>query len=179
MAYRGLTKRPYECCGAPAPQFGRPLTGVCAACEALQKDGQTYRDTVQQVIADRQTYVWVEPGREYAWPCPREFFYGDKQDALRRALGVLIATVALPVPAVEEKWWDKPGLLPRAQGEYYEWKMPVEVSPPTAEALAALVTAMATALGAAYADGLKRGRSSLLALAAGEMSLADFEKGPR
>jgi hypothetical protein len=57
--------------------------------------------------------------------------------------------------------------------------MPVEVSPPTAEALAALVTAMATALGAAFQPVGVRGRSSLLALAAGEMSLADFEKGPR
>lgn len=196
----GCTHEPWPCCGTEADMFGRPRGTICGACRHLIAEGVAARE--RAAAEGLAVYRWTE--RSWSWP--RFLGLGglstERHDQLSEAFHQLAARLTRPAPADTPR--DSPAMGPAYRDhrgetrqdpvpwprlvepppgtpEYrqgsWDWGCLVLAEPATREALQALYAAIGGALRDAHAGGLDRGRSALLQLAAGELSLSDFQRG--
>ena len=175
--WTGYTREPWPCCGKAAEwRYGRPKEGICDECGQLVERGRA--------AAARD----AEPGNEhYLWTDARQFwprYYGaydfnDKpgertDQLLANAMFELVAAVSLPTHE-QEAPTSRPHVLDcRDTHTGYRSVAVVSMPPAVRDRLNALDAAIRTALAKVYASGQRRGRSAVLQLAAGELSLTDF-----
>lgn len=188
-AYRGFTHEPYECCGKDPGPRGRPKRTICRECGQLIEDGKALRQQTSQQVAsgDRGLYRFHE--RDYAVPG----YYSpglssDHQRTLQAALFGLVQAAAMPAPVTappyansgqrEEDDWEPeawPHVLTVKQ-DRHDWGSLVLLPPAVRDAIDRFDQAIRAALASTYQAGKKDGRSVLLGLATGEVSLADFDE---
>ena len=172
---RGHTRDAWPCCNtAPEQTYGRPKGGICQKCRELIRTGADALRQREQ--AQEQTYRWVK--QPHWWP---QYYgvYRFENEGTRRtlieAMFYLVNRVIKPVYARSGADKIEPMLTCEGTRSQYDNSVPVSADPGTRECLNALDQAIREALTEAYAEGKKRGQSTLLQLAAGEMSMKDFD----
>ena len=186
-ARRGCTYDPWPCCGEVTTQRGgREKDTICPECTRLIRLGRDAETRSRE--SDTGIYRWAsEP---HWWPQyygPWSFEHHDTGKKLAEAMYDLVEAVSLlredrehgygrlgaksEVPVLECTGEDgHPG--------HYESSGTalVHIPRPVRERLDNLDARIRTALREAWAAGNRRGRSVLRQMAAGEMSLGDFER---
>ena len=174
-AGRGCTHDLWPCCGEPPEEtFGRTKRkSVCPECEELIQIGRQARERESE--SENGTYVWTETA--HWWPQ----YYGDyrfgdgkTQDELADAMFHLV--VRLTTLKMNHAYGPSHEPVLECENTHGGYEGSVLVTAPTdvRTRLNDLDRAIRKALVAAYAEGKARGRSALLQLAGGELSMADF-----
>ena len=169
---KGWSQKPCPGCGRP----GHPLDGVCATCRDTL-DRAWKRETA--LVARHDTY------RAYQLPThaddlpPLGLPY-DHDRPVRAALAAALVALAdrpeflgVPSPPPDDR---NPYLL-RPVDRWYYRALPIPLTAEQAAAVRALVPALRNALREAYNLGLQRGHNLLAQLAAGDVTMAQFEAG--
>ena len=178
-ASRGCTYDPYPCCGKPASEHGGRLKNrICDDCKKLIETG---RDALKAAREDRgeENFTWVS--QPHFWP----MYYGPHElsDRTRRGLSnAMYELVNTLSTVVRNPPWSRgeraPKVIDVRQDRYErEGTITVSMKPEVRERLHELDGMIRKALAETHEDGKRRGRSALLNLAAGELSIADFDKG--
>ncbi|MCY4635091.1 MAG: hypothetical protein OXG04_11420 [Acidobacteria bacterium] len=188
-ARRGCTYDPWPCCGKVITwNGGRPKGTICPACSRLIRLGEDAEKRTRET--DTGIYTWAE--QSHWWPRyygPYSFEQRDTAEKLAQAMFDLIEAVSV-LRETREHGYGSLGKSGQSEGPVlecigedgrprrYESGGTALVHIPRAvrERLDNLDANIRTALREAYAEGNRRGRSILRQLAAGEMSLSDFEK---
>ncbi len=182
----GYTHDLYECCGKDPGVYGRPKGQICSTCAGLIEDGRRARALVPKGL---ETLQWTSV--PYGWPCfyscKAQFLDGlsssDARDRLRDAFWRLVNVATTPAPSDtphgdpskgHEPW---PRLLSVKGSGYNSWSFETLVAccPEIRKGLDELHQAIMAALNDVYAAGKRNGRSVLLGLASGEVSVRDFD----
>jgi hypothetical protein len=165
---KGWSKKPCPGCGRP----GHPLDGVCATCRDTLETATRQRNTLQSRHATYRMYR-LPPGDDYF---PSLGLPQEADRAVRAALAAALTALTdrseflgVPFPPPKD---GTPYLLPVES--WYEG-LPVPLTPDQAAAVRALVPALRKALRDAYNLGLQRGQNLLRQLAAGDVTIAQFE----
>ena len=176
---RGHTRDPWPCCDRPADDtVGRPKERICEACRNLIRTGEDALERQKNV--GEQRYRWPEV--RHMWPQyygDYEFGTTDTREDLGTAMFNLVT--ALATRAHERQWKRKHQPVLDCANTHTRYLDTVEVmlNAKTRELLNKLDVAIRAALTQGYAEGKARGRSTLLQLANGELSMNDFDKGAR
>ena len=176
---RGHTRDPWPCCNEPADeQSGRRKGGICTKCAELIQLG---KDTLRrQAEAGERTYYWAQ--HAHWWP---QYYgpYDFTDDRLRRRLSeAMFGLVNQATSRITDQHWRRTDEHPvldanHRPAEYAHCgTVLVSADPKTRDALNDLDAGIREALTSAYRDGEAKGQRSLLQLAGGTLSLADFEK---
>ena len=189
-ARRGCTYDPWPCCGKETTwDGGRPKGAICPECNRLIRLGKDAEKRSRET--DTGTYTWAK--ESHWWPRyygPYSFEQHDTANNLAEAMFDLIEAVSV---LRENRKYGGYGASDHSEGpvlecigengrpDRYESGGTALVHIPRAvrEHLDKLDANIRTALREAYSAGNRRGRSILRQLAAGEMSLRDFEKRDR
>lgn len=173
---RGHTRDPWPCCRRPANEAGgRPKATICDDCKALIKIDKETR--ARQDEQGQKVYLWTEmPHWWLMYYGPYSFGTHGVGRRLSDAMFHVVSAVCRRThgPWDEEnegKFLECGG--PRAR---YESTFAVRADPAVRDRLDELDAAIRAALADCYAAGRSRGRSIILQLAGGEMSLKDFDE---
>ena len=175
-APRGNTFDPFVCCGLAADrQYGRPKgTPVCRECARLMEIGRAALKA--DAGAGRGCYIWS--GRPYY---SVDYPVRDS-GGLEDAMADLVNRLAEPrgaVPCGEhglQHVLEAPFAPGVYRGRYEIEEFVVSMRRADRDALNALDAAIRACLSKCAQDGKAEGRSIIMALAAGELTLADFER---
>ncbi len=168
---KGWSQKPCPGCG----RAGHPLDGVCATC----------RDTLDRAWK-RETALVARHAAYRAYQLPTHAddlpplgLPHDHDRPVRAALATAIVALAdrpeflgVPFPWPDDH---SPHLL--STDRRYHPALPVPLTPEQAAAVRGLVPALRNALREAYNLGLQRGHNLLAQLAAGDVTMAQFEAG--
>lgn len=191
-AGRGMTYEPWPCCGQEPEtsgwRRGRPKNEICDECRHLIGVGKQALERAGQ--NGRKSYLWT--CIKHGWAQ----YYGSYQfqsehdtgfDVGRRLADAMFELVE-SLWSVREK--RAHGYIPPGSsvGPVIECskqhRQPIEqgavivhMEQRVRDRVNELDAAIRTALESAYSEGRKRGRSTLLSMAAGDLSLSDFDEG--
>ena len=174
---RGHTRDPWPCCGSAADErWGRPKGTICDECKDLIRTG---KDAIQEKESRSEAiYKWAT--QPHWWPQyygPYNFRQSGTRTALANAMFNLVETLTTTVHTGWNADHEGYVLSCKDTRSKYDGSLFVSADRETREKLDELDAAIREALSEAYAEGTARGQRSLLQLAAGDMSLKDFEKG--
>ena len=179
MARRAArTHDPYPCCGKDPDEYGRPKNTICSECAGLIEIGKRAKKADED--GGRREFVWAS--RPHWWPR----YYGD-YDMVGRCKFDLDAAMFDLVSALTD--WRRrrtqldtdaatrlPPYLDCKPGHgRYEGQHVVSADGVVRDRVNALDKAIRQALMAAYKAGAERGGNALRRLAAGDLSLTDFD----
>lgn len=173
---RGHTRDPWPCCRRPANErSGRPKGTICDDCKSLIRIGRETR----ALQSDRGERVYLWTTMPHWWP----MYYGEYSFTThgvgRRLSDAMFHVVSAVCRRTHGPWDEKnEGRFLECGGPRARYEAPVAVSadPQLRERLDELDAAIRAALADCYAEGESRGRSIILQLAGGEMSLKDFNE---
>ena len=176
----GCTHDPWPCCQKPASEYGgRPKNTICNECKALINTG---RDAIARAQnTGDEVYSWaLEPHWWSQYYGPYEFSYGGGDTRLANAMYALVTALATPVHGKIDYRRRVPRVLEGGIEDiwkrHWEGQAPFQMKAATRDHLNELDSAIRAALEDTYAEGKNRGRSALLQLATGELSIMDFDK---
>ena len=177
-AQKGHTHDPWPCCGKESGYArGREKNTICPNCQKLIKLGKATLD--RQTTARQEVYLW---SRQPNW-WPRYYGPYDFPDhVMRDRLGdAMYAVATLVSENAEQSPWTKnlEHLLScgeRGSRYHYEGKKTVSIDPALRNALDELDNAIRAALEGVFSEGQTQGRSIMLQLASGKLSMDDYNK---
>lgn len=182
---RGLTKKPCHGCGKPDTY--RPTEGVCTECRATLAQYPSLVETIEKIDGETPLVLgfFERFGLRIYGP---NYLNSDDLADLCEAIQSAVAALCQKYEGVEQEYrsgpWsvlDKSPLSDKDSRSYGGadvgdcYFMP----PEGAEAVRSLVSAIREALELVGAAGVKRGKSILLQLADGDLSLNDFDPKPK
>ena len=183
-ASRGHTWDPWPCCGERPEATGRharPKGEICTECKRLIEIGRLAEKLAKS--DGGRTYKWVsEPHWYPGYYGPYDLSTSVRnrlRDAMFAAVNTTSTTVAWDTFSQQvNEFFLKTS---RTRVPYNHMTPPIIVlaNPAQRESLNALDDAIRGALEDAFAEGKRRGRSAVLQLASGEMSLKDFDSGEK
>ena len=176
---RALAKHTHDnwpCCGEPPESdYGRPKGEICQECRRLIDIGRATLE--RESAAGRKQYEWAL--RHYWWPeyyGPFDFEDEGTRRGLARAMYDLIESV---IVRIEEHTWGKkvPKLLDcEGTRSRYDGTGLVSIDTTVRDRLNELDRRIRSALAETYRCGKTKGQNVLRQLAAGEVSLKDFDE---
>ena len=178
-AQRGHTHDPWPCCGKDSGYArGRAKNTICPDCRKLIWLGK--KTLEQQAAAKQAVFIWVK--EEHWWP----MYYGP-YDFPDHEMGRRLANAmyALATRIVEDTdawvWNDKLEYLltcgESGRSSYtHEGRKAVSIDPALCEALDELDAAIRESLEGVFKEGQAQGRSIMLQLAAGTLSMEDYNR---
>ena len=179
-----MTWDPWPCCGKPAEKEGwrggRPKNTICRECTHLIQVGRDALETAR--ASGRRPYLWTWVRHGWAEYYGAYDFSGDRSflaHAMFHLVEALWATREkrphgfIPAGSVDGPVLDcdEQHRNPILQGQ-----VTVHIDRNIRDRVNELDAAIRKALASVYAQGVARGRSTLLGLADGDLSLSDFEK---
>lgn len=173
----GHTRGPWPCCGKECEEWpGRLKNRICDECKRLITIG---KDAVRRHEAgSMEPYRWT--GRHYAWT---GYALGvsmafDGRNRLQRAMWSLVSELAIDAHDERGMGAERGPVLDAQKDSYgrFEFSTRVKMTPHLRGLLNDLDVAIRAALTDVHQAGIEQGRSALVQLADGKMTLDDFDR---